>query len=211
VEERADRRKPLVSVFLYVEGGAKGSLARECRKGFSNFLEHAGLSGRMPRVVACGCRKDAYDDFCTAINDGKKAILLVDSEASVATSIENAEPWQHVKNRQGDGWVKPVNVADNELHFMVVCMESWFLADKKSLASYFGQGFNMNVLPKHSDIELISKHDIYHGLCQATKGTQKGEYGKGKHSFEILALIDPRQVRLNSPYADRFLAALENP
>jgi len=199
-----------VSVFLYVEGGAKGNLARECRKGFSKFLEHAGLSGRMPRIVACGCRKDAYDDFCTAINDGKKAILLVDSEASVATSIENAEPWQHVKNRQGDGWVKPVNVTDDKLHFMIQCMEAWFLADEEALEAYFGQYFNKNSLPKRTDIEAIKKTDIYTALSQATRNTQKGEYGKGKHSFEILALIDPKKVRLTSPYADRFLAVLEN-
>jgi len=197
-----------VSVFLYVEGGAKGNLARECRKGFSKFLESAGLKGRMPRVVACGCRKDAYDDFCTAINAGKKAILLVDSEAPVVTPIDNANPWLHVKNRQGDGWVKPANVTDDELHFMVQCMEAWFLADQTALGTYFGQSFNNNALPKHADIESIRKKDIYDSLSQATRNTQKGEYGKGKHSFEILALIDPNKVRLASPYADRFLNTL---
>ena len=71
------------------------------------------------------------------------------------------------------------------------------------------QDFNVNVLPKHSDIELINKPDIYHGLCQATKDAQKGGYEKGKHSFEILALIDPNKVRLACPYANRFLTTLE--
>jgi len=54
----------------------------------------------------------------------------------------------------------------------------------------------------------ISKNDIYRGLSRATKETRKGEYRKGKHSFEILALIDPEKVILASPYAKYFLKAL---
>ncbi|MDX8404678.1 MAG: DUF4276 family protein [Mariprofundus sp.] len=199
-----------MSVFLYVEGGAKGSLARECRKGFSQFLNQAGLKGRMPKVFACGSRREAYENFCTAIKIGKKAILLVDSEASVATSADQAKPWQHVKNRQGDGWEQPAGVTDDDLHFMVLCMEAWFLADKDLLASYFGQNFNVNALPKGSDIENISKADLYNGLSRATKGTKKGAYGKGRHSFEILALIDPDKVSSASPYAERFLKTLNS-
>ncbi|MDQ6955031.1 MAG: DUF4276 family protein [Mariprofundaceae bacterium] len=197
-----------MSIYLYVEGGAKGSLARECRKGFSQFLNKAGLAGRMPKVFACGSRRAAYEDFCTAIQNGKAAVLLVDSEAPVEASSDKAKPWQHVKDRQGDGWERPAGVTDEDLHFMVHCMEAWFLADKGALSSYFGQNFQVNSLPKRGDIEKVDKADIYRGLSQATKETQKGEYGKGKHSFKILALIAPDKVRSASPYADRFLKVL---
>jgi len=197
-----------VSVYLYVEGGAKGSLARECRKGFSQFLSKAGCKGRMPKVFACGSRREAYEDYCTAVKAGKKAILLVDSEMPVEISADKAKPWEHVKNRQGDGWAKPATVTDDHLHFMVICMESWFLADKDALASYFGQYFNINALPKRSDVENVSKADVYNALFQATKDSQKGEYGKGKHSFKILGLINPEKVKSASPYAKRFLNTL---
>jgi len=194
-----------VSITLYVEGGAKGALATQCRKGFSLFLKRAGFEGNMPRVVACGGRSSAYNDFCTAKKEGKKAILLVDSEAPVADSASRAKPWDHVKNRVGDEWEKPSGATDDDLHFMVQCMEAWLIADKKNLSVYFGRGFNESALPKNQDIEKVGKQDLYKGLSLATKNTQKGEYRKGKHSFEILGELCPNKVRLASPYADRFL------
>jgi len=199
-----------VSVKLFVEGGAKGPLSTKCRAGFASFLKRAGFAGDMPKVLSCGSRQEAYNDFCTAIENGERAMLLVDSESLVSTTAKQAKPWSHVKSRADDGWAKPAGTNDDELHFMVICMEAWFLADKESLESYFGQYFNMQALPKHSDIELVSKSDIYRGLSRATRDTKKGEYGKGKHSFEILAQIDPEKVRKASPYADRFLNALNH-
>jgi hypothetical protein len=52
---------------LYVEGGGNhnSSLASECRKAFAKLLENADIEHK-PRVVACGGRKRAYDQFCTA-------------------------------------------------------------------------------------------------------------------------------------------------
>jgi len=195
-----------VSITLYVEGGAKGALATECRRGFAQFLEKAGLKGKMPRVVACGPRNTAYHDFCIAKKLGKNAILLVDSEAPVA---DQPEPWNHVKNREGDGWEKPIGTNDDELHFMVECMEAWFMADKAVLADYFGSGFNENDLPKQRNIEKISKKDLYSALSKASKKSRKGEYGKGKHSFQILGRICPDKVKGASPYADRFIKKMK--
>ncbi|MDQ6996157.1 MAG: DUF4276 family protein [Mariprofundus sp.] len=199
-----------MSVKLFVEGGAKGPLSTKCRAGFASFLQQAGFAGHMPKVFSCGSRQEAYNDFCTAIGNDEKAILLVDSESSVSAAADKAKPWLHVQSRAGDGWARPAGVADDQLHFMVICMEAWFLTDKEALSSYFGQNFNVNALSKRNDIELISKSDIYLGLSQATKNTKKGEYGKGKHSFEILAQIDPEKVRRASPYADRFLNTLNH-
>lgn len=56
-----------MSVKVYVEGGGDSSaLKRKCREGFREFFRKIGLQGRMPRIVACGPRNNAYDDFCTA-------------------------------------------------------------------------------------------------------------------------------------------------
>ena len=65
-------------VKLYVEGGGDSKvLQSECRRGFREFLEKAGLSGKMPSISACGGRRSAYEDYCTAIKNGEAAVLLV--------------------------------------------------------------------------------------------------------------------------------------
>jgi hypothetical protein len=47
------------------------------------------------------------------------------------------------------------------------------------------------------------------GLRNATRFTQtKGEYGKAKHSFDILAGVDPEKVKAASPHAERLIATL---
>lgn len=54
-------------VKIYVEGGGNlARLKRKCRQAFSSFFKRAGFKDRMPRIVACGSRNNAYDDFCTA-------------------------------------------------------------------------------------------------------------------------------------------------
>ncbi len=88
-------------------------------------------------------------------------------------------------------------------------MESWFLADKKILAAFFGDGFNLNALPANASIEEVSKKDVLQGLKKATRACKKkGEYGKGQHSFKILALLDPNRVINASPHAEHLIQSL---
>ncbi|PPD50452.1 MAG: hypothetical protein CTY16_01465 [Methylobacter sp.] len=194
-------------VKVFVEGGARGALNARCREGFTKFFEKAGLKGKMPRVVACGSRSDAYNDFCTALAQAKPSdviVLLVDSEAPV--TVEENQVWQHVLHREGDKWQQPVGAEQNHLHFMVECMEAWFMADKNCLAAYFGQGFEVSKLPNQSNIEKISKANLYAGLEKATKNCKtKACYGKGSHSFDILGKIDPQKVLSASSYAARLV------
>lgn len=198
---------------LYVEGGGAGALKTECRKGFCAFLRRAGVRPE-PRIVACGTRRHAYERFCLAVAAGDTAYLLVDSEAPVATehqagSPDDGHPWRHLKARPGDGWDVPAGAEGWHCHLMVECMESWFVADASALATYFGQGFAPNALPKRRDVEAISKPTIFGALSTATKACKtKAPYGKGAHSFEILARIDPVSVQAASPWARRFIDAL---
>lgn len=203
-------------------GGDSNALKTACREGFSKFLGKAGLAGCMPRVVACGSRADAYDSFCTAISNGEAAMLLVDSEAPVAKDAqpgdgakredwEHWRPWLHLKQRQGDGWEKPINSEDLQCHLMVQCMEAWLLADRETLKRFFGQGFKESSLPAVANpIENTGKQQLYDGLAKATSGCKtKSAYGKGEHSFKLLALVDPTKVVAASPWAKRFIETLK--
>ena len=191
-------------VKLYVEGGGDSErLHRLCRKGFQGFLEQAGLKGSMPRIVACGGRQTAYDRFKTACKANETALLLIDSEERVSVS----SPWEHL---QKEGFCPPDNAGDTLCHLMVVCMESWFLADKGALSRFFGQGFNAGALPKSEDIETISRQEVYEGLQKASLHCKtKAPYGKGAHSFALLLLIDPLKVADASPWTARFLKELK--
>lgn len=203
---------------IFVEGGGDSSqLKANCRKGFASFLEKAGLKGKMPRIVACGSRKHAYDDFCTALNNGEEALLLVDSEESVDTGLQGTEdyeiwkPWEHLAQREGDKWLKPTKATNKQCHLMVQCMESWFLADRNTLKSFFGQGFQENQLPATANpIEAIGKQQVYDALAKATADCKtKAQYGKGEHSFKILEQIDPNKVEGASPWAKRCIAVIQ--
>lgn len=201
-----------MSVKIYVEGGGDHNkdLDTQCRRGFSKFFERAGLKRRMPKVVRCGGRRQAFDSFCTAHENarpGELPILLVDSEAPVT----QADPWEHVRLRPGDGWHRPDGASQDQIHFMVQAMEAWFHADKEALEKYYGQGFRVAALKSRPDIDNIPKADLYGGMQLATKACQaKGEYSKGQHSFQILELTDPAKVKTASPlYAGRLLDVLD--
>ena len=202
-------------VKLYVEGGGDtATLKMACREGFTTFISKADIKNR-PRVVACGTRKNAYESFCTAIANGEKAILLVDSEDAVNAQhqqgqLDSWQPWAHLKARQGDGWERPQHSADTNCHLMVHVMESWFLADRDALRAFFGQGFKENALPAaNNSIEDIAKQEVYTALAQATSNCKtKAAYGKGEHSFKLLTKIDPSKVTQASLWAKRFIDEL---
>ena len=199
-----------MSARVYVEGGGSGrALKAKCREAFRSFFVAAGLKDRLPRVVPGGGRQETYDDFCTALNDPRNdafIVLLVDSEGPVA---EGVGPWTHLRNRQDDGWDRPEGATDEQVHLMVQCMESWFLADPESLIEVFGNRFRLRALPRQADIERTAKQDVFAGLESATSdcGQRRG-YRKGRDSFEVLAALDPEKVAAASPHAKRLVEVL---
>ena len=196
-----------MNVKIYVEGGGDTrELKAKCRMGFSGFFKKADLEGRMPKVIACGGRKKAFDKLIVGLTTATAndfIIFLVDSEDPVA---RNTGPWLHLENRED--WVKHPEATDENAHLMVQCMEAWFLADKNALANYYGKGFNENSLPRRIEIEHVSKSDIEEGLKMATRQCTKGRYDKGSHSFAILAELNPEKVISASPHARRFVTTL---
>lgn len=89
-------------------------------------------------------------------------------------------------------------------------MESWFLTDKDTLSGFFGQGFRAAALPSQDKVECVAKDILYRGLESASRSCKtKAYYGKGPHSFKILAQIDPAKVCDASPWAKRFIDTLK--
>lgn len=196
-----------MNVKLYMEGGGDANpLKRKCREGFREFFLKTSLKQRMPKIIACGGRRQAYDKFCAALassGEGEFVALLVDSEAPVTE-----KPWLHLHHRKGDQWKRPDGTGDRNVHLMVQVMESWFLADRDTLAKYFGQHFRASALPAQQDIEKISKQDVLRGLSEATRSCARGTYSKGDHSFGILAKVSTDKVTSASPYAARLIETL---
>lgn len=194
----------MVSVKLYVEGGGDSKTSRTaCRKGFQRFIEKAGLQGRMPRVVACGSRRNAYESFKTAhAGQDTTVLLLVDAEGPVTAE----SPWHHLEIH--DNWERPDHATDDHCHLMVQIMESWFLADPQTLKTFYGQGYRPDALPSDQHVERIAKRDVLNGLARATRDTAKGRHDKGTHSFRILEKLDPETITNASPHAKRLIELL---
>lgn len=204
------RRK--ANLTIYVEGGGDSrALLRECERAFRLLFERAGLPAGSFEVYASGPRRNAYDDFCLALANGENALLLLDSEELVATA---GAAWQHLAARP-DHLTQPAGATAAQAHLMVPTMEAWLLADKLALAAYyqgkFGrEAFNTNALPKRDDVEQISKPELNAALENATRQNRsKGLYHKGRHSFELLSMLDPQVVAGASYHFRRLLCHLQ--
>lgn len=195
-----------MSVTIYVEGGGESKeLRTRCREGFSKLIKKLGFDRRMPRIVACGGRRKAYDMFCNSITSAKNdefPILLVDSEDPIALS-----PWAHLKVR--DKWDHPVGAEDDQAQLMVACMETWIMADHLTLRKVFGSCLRESALIPVKNLEDRSRQELLEALKSATNdcGKYRG-YDKGTRSFQILAELNPKSLDDNLPYFHRFRETL---
>lgn len=196
-----------MKVRLYIEGGGDSKSQHiNCREGFRKLLERAGFLGRMPATKACGSRNAAYDDFQTALSTAapdEYPVLLVDSEAPV-----NQAAWQHLLSR--DGWQRPARAEDDQAQLMVQCMESWCVADRDALHEFFGASLREGALPALDNLEIQAKESVQDALIDATRdcGRDRG-YKKGKRSFELLAHLDPIQLKRHLPHFARLCEMLD--
>ncbi len=182
------------TVTIYLEGSRdSGELKRRCREGFRKLFENCSFK-RMPKLVACGGRGNAFDRFCTAHSDGKEdAILLVDSEDTIA-DIEKT--WPHLKLR--DNWEKPEGARDEQVLLMTTCMETWIVADRVALRAFYKSELKENQLPPLVNLEGRERHSVQDALQNATKEC-KNKYEKGKRSFEVLAVLTRSTLELHLP------------
>ncbi|MGV3659743.1 MAG: DUF4276 family protein [Prosthecobacter sp.] len=181
-----------MNAIIYLEGASRGpdsnELKRRCREAFSKLLERMGFKGRKPRLVACGGRNSVLDDFSIALRTsrGGYVAMWIDSEEPMQ-DIEAA--WKHLAEVTSvDKWEQPAGARDDQVLFMTTCMETWIVADKNTLRSYYGQHLNESALPPTTDLERRSRHDVQDRLVRATQNC-KNAFAKGKRSFEVLEEI----------------------
>lgn len=196
---------------IFVEGGSKGALNSSCRRGFRVLIQKTLPTGcgLAFDIVPCGSRTGAFRDFCTALANGEDdALLLVDGE-DVMTNADpetglTRDPWQHLAGGSAPLRPRPARATANQVHLMAVSMETWLVADARKLADYYGQGFQASALPANANLETVGKPALDDSLRRATRATAKREYDKGKHSFDILATLDPAAIERRAPHAKRF-------
>lgn len=177
-----------MSAKLYLEGGGESKeLRSRCREGFRRLFEKAGFEGRMPRLVACGGRTTAFDDFCREYLGAERDFvgMLVDSEEPVP---DGEQPWAHLSAR--DGWQRPPGAGEDQALLMITCMEAWIAADRSALRERFGHDLRVAALPAIAALEGRSRSDLLRALEQATRDCPV-RYEKGRVSFEILGKISP--------------------
>ncbi|MBS1794777.1 MAG: DUF4276 family protein [Acidobacteria bacterium] len=196
-------------ILVYIEGDTKkgNAAAVTLREGFSVFFQTLADKIRVPvKPVMCGARETAIRLFLANLDADSEGfiVLLVDSESAVGAG-ETPKDFLRKISPKFDFR----KVGDDQCHLMVELMESWFLADRKALAGFFGPGFNPKALPQNKNVEQIPKTDVLAGLKNATRKTAKKEYGKGAHSGEILRQIDSAKVRRAAPHCEKLFEAIE--
>ena len=187
----------MTEVRIYFEGDAS------LRPGFRELFK--GLGGAKLRLNLIACGADFVADFVSGVKRNPNAlnILLQDAEGPYSPAV--AQETRRRINRYDSGQ----RIADDQLHFMVPLMESWFLADRATLRNYYGPGFAENRLPANRQVEEILKEDVINDLANATRDTAKGRYHKTRHAPELLARIDAARVRAAAPIGARLFRLLE--
>ncbi len=195
----------MASVQIYIEGGGDSqSGLRQLRLAFQEFFSE--FSGRQPKVVACGGRGAAFDDFGTALREAARKdldtfiILLVDAEAEVNVSSAR----QHLSQR--DGWDLQ-GIGDDQVHLLVQAIEAWLIADRDALRKHYGADLNENALPGRQP-EEIPKNDLKRALKQAGRNTKKKGYHEISDGTKILELLDPAKVRAACPHCRALFAII---
>ncbi len=196
---------------IFVEGGGNSKeLQTRCREGFRKLLEKSGkFDNRLPRIIACGSRNDAYESFKTEHLVGKTSYvaLLVDSEDPVS---DGEKPWEHLKIR--DKWNRPTGTTDDQVLLMTTCMETWIIADQAGLKRHYETHkpcLRLAGLPSTVSLEMKDRHEVQNALVTATQDCTNA-YTKNKRSFEALANVDPAVLRQFLPAFARMERILED-
>ena len=184
---------------LYIEGGGPSKWDKiGCREGFSKLLAREGFAGRMPKLTASGGRQSAFDSFKTKHSQAASeeyVAMLIDSEDPM---VNPEQTWDHLKKR--DNWDKPAGASDDQVLLMTTCVETWIVADLKTLQTHYGAKLQETALSPLHKLEDRHRHDVQDKLAHATRNCSNA-YAKGKRSFEILGILDPTALEMLPSFA----------
>ena len=188
----------VAEVRIYFEGDPR------LRKGFSEFFARVIEPARRPKLIAA--RGTPVRDFMAGVhrNPDSVNVLLMDSEGPddghLIAGLRARADWSASVARAVD---------DDQLHFMIQVMETWFLADRDVIRAYNGPQLREGRLPNNPAVEQIGKQDVIQGIEDATRETQKGTYHKTRHAPDLLTTLDVATVRRAAPSCERLLRFLE--
>lgn len=189
-----------MNAILFIEGGPdRANNPSGCREAFKKLLINMDLGGRLPRLVACGARHEAFTRFKTALStrDANFVGLWLDSEDPLG-DIDDA--WAHLGRPDRDGWMKPEGATDDHVLFMTTCMETWIVADRAALREHYVKHLNENALPPLQDLEGRHRHAVLAALEKATQNCSN-PYCKGKRSFAAFACLNPKALEALPSFA----------
>jgi hypothetical protein len=196
-----------VNKTIYIEGGGDSKeLHTRCRKGFRTLLENSGFKGNMPKLVSCGGRESAFQDFQIAHKNKSTSdyvAMLIDSEDPLK---DLDTTWNYLKLREG--WDKPHGSENEQVLFMTTCMETWIVADRDALIKHYGSKLQESALPPLVKLESKSRHEIQDSLSHATRNCSN-TYKKGKESFIMFEKLSPDKLKLHLPGFARVKRILE--
>lgn len=136
-------------------------------------------------------------------------MLLVDSEELLAPErLDPQQAWNHLRNRSSDKWLSLSEAHSRHVFLMVTTMETWLVADPKSLGCHFGSDFNLKAIPAWPALEEVEKPRPLEALEKATSTCSK-PYTKGERSFEALAELDTKVITSKCPHAKYFFERLK--
>ena len=196
-------------IVIFIEGG--GQVEREkrvLRLGFDNFFRPlkllAAARGKSFRLVACGSRDEAYRAFRNerSFEPDTSSFLLVDSEDVMVSDTK-----VHLSEREHHWELATISI--DYLHVMATTMETWIVSDHDAMESFYGRGLVLNSLPRHADMEQVTKPIVSRALAAATRNTGPGEYHKMRHGPKLLGLLDPATVKAKCGCCMRMFVEIE--
>ena len=175
---------------------------KDLRPGFRKLFERHVNRAREKRIrfdlISGGSNVETVKDFLRSCreNPSDLNVLLVDSESpapSAAAAIRAL--------RSRSYWDASAAVDDGQINFMVQAMEAWFIADRRALATHFGNRFNADGLPSPRNAESISPQGLTDSITQALRasGGWRGRrrYDKARDGARLLELLNEATVRQN--------------
>ena len=165
---------------LFIEG-EPNTPNGDLRQGFAKLLGKR-IEGQLPRINLGGGKSQTVRKFLKNKFEADAFLLLID--------LDRPEEEKEQDIKDNDLFPQRENV-----FYMVLEMESWFLSQPDVLDGFFGvDNKQKKVSDKLSKRKITEIPDPKGELKKATKDSKRGEYHEIKHGVELLKLLDAKRL-----------------